>query len=72
MTDSFATKGRLAVGSAEYEIFQLRKLAKAHPSVERLPFSLKVLLENLLRNEDGRVVKREHIEALVDWNPTAP
>ena len=72
MTDSFATKGRLAVGSAEYEIFQLRKLAKAHPSVERLPFSLKVLLENLLRNEDGRVVKREHIEALVDWKPTAP
>ena len=71
MKDSFQTKGRMAVGSAGYEIFQLKKLAKKHPSAERLPFSLKILLENLLRHEDGRVVKGEHIEALLQWNPTA-
>ncbi len=71
MKDSFGTRGRLAVGSAEYEIFQLRKLAKGQSAVERLPFSLRVLLENLLRHEDGRVVKREHVQALLDWNPTA-
>ena len=71
MKDSFGTKGRLAVGSAQYEIFQLKKLAKQHASVERLPFSLKVLLENLLRHEDGRVVKAEHVQALINWNPTA-
>ncbi len=71
MKDSFQTKGRMAAGSAGYEIFQLKKLAKKHPAVERLPFSLKILLENLLRHEDGRVVKREHVEALLVWNPTA-
>src|SRR5262245_47427294 len=71
MKDSFGTKGRLAVGSAHYEIFQLKKLAKEHASVERLPFSVKVLLENLLRHEDGRVVKAEHVQAVIDWSPTA-
>src|SRR5262252_7259644 len=71
MKDSFQTKGRMAVGSAGYEIFQLKKLAKKHPAVERLPFSLKILLENLLRHEDGRVVKREHVEALLQWKATA-
>ena len=71
MKDSFQTKGRMAVGSAGYEIFQLKRLAKKHPAVERLPFSLKILLENLLRHEDGRVVKGEHVEALLQWKPTA-
>ncbi|MCE9669430.1 aconitate hydratase AcnA [Myxococcus stipitatus] len=71
MTDSFGTKSKLQVGSATYDFFSLSKLAKAHPSVGRLPFSLKVLLENLLRNEDGRVVKREHVEKMLAWDPKA-
>ncbi|MBU8894412.1 aconitate hydratase AcnA [Corallococcus sp. H22C18031201] len=71
MTDSFGTKAQLKVGAATYDFFSLAKLAKANPSVNRLPFSLKVLLENLLRNEDGRVVKREHIEKMLAWDPKA-
>src|SRR5262249_2485345 len=71
MTDSLGTKGRLAVGTAGYDIFNLQKLAKDYPSIARLPFSLKILLENLLRHEDGRVVKREHVEALLRWDAKA-
>ncbi|MFP2931130.1 aconitate hydratase AcnA [Pyxidicoccus sp. 3LG] len=71
MTDSFGTKSKLQVGPATYDIYSLGKLAKANPAVERLPFSLKVLLENLLRHEDGRVVKREHVEKMLAWDPKA-
>src|SRR5689334_24659992 len=71
MTDSFGTKSQLKVGSATYDFYSLTKLAKANAAVNRLPLSLKVLLENLLRHEDGRVVKREHVEALLNWDPAA-
>ena len=67
MADSFGTKGNLAVGGATYEIFRLSKLDPK--AVERLPFSLRILLENLLRHEDGRVVKKEDVEALLGWDP---
>jgi aconitate hydratase len=71
MKNSLGTKARLTVGTASYDIFHLQKLTKEYPSVARLPFSLKILLENLLRHEDGRVVKREHVEGLLRWNPAA-
>ncbi|WP_309895014.1 aconitate hydratase AcnA [Archangium sp.] len=71
MTDSFKSKSQLKVGSASYEFYSLAKVGKDHASVARLPFSLKILLENLLRHEDGRVVKREHIEKMLAWNPKA-
>ncbi|MBN1210802.1 MAG: aconitate hydratase AcnA [Myxococcaceae bacterium] len=71
MTDSFGTKSQLKVGSATYEFYSLGKLAKANAAVNRLPISLKVLLENLLRHEDGRVVKREHVEKMLAWDPKA-
>ncbi|XXF79402.1 aconitate hydratase AcnA [Myxococcaceae bacterium GXIMD 01537] len=71
MSDSFGTKSQLKVGSATYDYYSLAKLAKQHPAVERLPFSLKILLENLLRHEDGRVVKREHVEKMLAWDPKA-
>jgi aconitate hydratase len=71
MTDSFGTKSQLKVGSATYDIYSLNKLAKTNAAVNRLPISLKVLLENLLRHEDGRVVKREHIEKMLAWDPKA-
>jgi aconitate hydratase len=70
-TDSFQTRGSLQVGGKTYEVFSLDVLAKAHPTVRQLPFSLRVLLENLLRHEDGRVVKREHVEKMLAWNPKA-
>jgi len=69
--DSFHTRGTLDVGGASHEIYRLSALAKAHPAVARLPFSLKVLLENLLRHEDGRVVRREHVEGMIGWDPKA-
>ena len=69
--DSFKTKTALKVGGASYSIHSLAALAKAHPNVHTLPFSLKVLLENLLRFEDGRVVKKDLVEKLVAWDPKA-
>src|SRR5215467_6683741 len=65
--DNFKTKTNLKIQDETYEIFSLRTLAKQFPSVDRLPFSLKVLLENLLRFEDGRSVKKEDIQALAHW-----
>ena len=70
-TDSFKTRGSLQAGGKTYEVFSLDVLAKAHPAVRKLPFSLRVLLENLLRHEDGRVVKREHVERMLAWDPKA-
>ncbi|MBL8914483.1 MAG: aconitate hydratase AcnA [Archangium sp.] len=67
--DTFKTRTKLNVGGIPYDIFSLKTLAKQFGAVEKLPFSLKVLLENLLRFEDGRVVKKDHVDALVNWNP---
>ncbi len=68
--DSFKSKTTLSVGSDRYTIFSLQPLeAKFPEQLKRLPISLKILLENLLRQEDGRVVRREDIEALVHWEP---
>jgi aconitate hydratase len=69
MTDSFQARTTLKVGAQQYEICALSAL-KAH-HVDRLPFSLKILLENLLRFEDGVNVRREDIEALLRWDPKA-
>ncbi len=71
-TDSFHTRGTLDVQGASHQVFRLSELAKSHPAVARLPFSLKVLLENLLRHEDGRVVRREHVEKMAAWDAKAP
>jgi len=65
--DSFGAKSTLTVGSTDYEIFRIDTVA-GH---EKLPFSLKVLLENLLRTEDGANVTKEQIEALGSWVPAA-
>ena len=65
--NSFDSKDTLTVGSTDYEVFRLDAVEGA----EKLPFSLKVLLENLLRTEDGANVTRSQIEALGSWDPTA-
>jgi aconitate hydratase len=67
--DTFKTRTKLPVGGVPFDIFSLKTLQAQFASVAKLPFSLKVLLENLLRFEDGRVVKKEHVDALVNWNP---
>jgi aconitate hydratase len=69
MTDSFKAKTTLDVGKKKYEIYGLAALKSQ--GVDRLPFSLKILLENLLRFEDGVNVKRSDIEALLAWDPKA-
>jgi aconitate hydratase len=69
MTDSFKARTTLNVGSRQYEILSLAALKSQN--VERLPFSLKILLENLLRFEDGVNVTRGDIDALLKWDPKA-
>jgi len=68
---SFGARRTLRVGDRAFEIFALEPLAKAGLPIGRLPFSLRVLLENLVRNEDGRNVTAEQVEALARWSPTA-
>ena len=71
MSDSFATREQLAVNGKSYTIFSLTKLGQAF-NLARLPYSMKILLENLLRCEDGGMtVGKEHIEAVANWNPKA-
>ena len=69
MTDSFGARSTLEVGGKDYEVYRLDAVTDGH--VDRLPFSLKILLENLLRHEDGRDVTREDILALANWDPKA-
>src|SRR5258705_9281500 len=66
--NSFHSKSSLRVGGKDYEIYRLNALDKAGVSTQHLPFSLRILLENLLRTEDGRNVKAEDIRALASWN----
>ena len=65
--DTFGAKSQLRVADASYEIFTIDRV----PGHERLPYSLKILLENLLRTEDGANVTAEHIRALGGWDPAA-
>jgi aconitate hydratase len=66
-TNSFDARATLTVGERSYDIFRLDALQSKY-DVARLPFSLKVLLENLLRNEDGETIRAEDVEALATWN----
>ena len=70
--DSFRARGTLAVGERTYEMFRLDALEKAgFNGVSRLPFSLKILLENLIRFEDGRSVTKDDVCALAAWSPNS-
>jgi aconitate hydratase len=69
MADSFKARSALKVGDRSYEIWRLGALPQ--DKVARLPYSLKILLENLLRFEDGVNVTRADIEALLNWDPQA-
>jgi aconitate hydratase len=70
--DSFSTRRPLTVGGQRFSFHSLPALEQAgFPQVSRLPYSLKILLENLLRREDGRYVDREDIQVLAGWDPAA-
>jgi len=66
--NSFNSRASLKVGNKEYGIYRLDALDKAGISTQHLPFSLRILLENLLRTEDGRIVTKEEVRALANWN----
>jgi aconitate hydratase len=65
--NSFGARDTLTVGDKSYQIYRL----DAVPNTQKLPYSLKVLAENLLRNEDGSNITRDHIEAIANWDPKA-
>jgi aconitate hydratase len=67
VTNSFGARDRIIVGDASYDVFRLDRI----DGVGRLPYGLKVLLENLLRHEDGRLVTAEQVQALAAWDPSA-
>jgi len=71
MSDSFSTRSQLDVGGKTYDYFSLPKLGQRF-DISHLPYSMKILLENLLRHEDGGVtVGKDHIEAVARWQPSA-
>src|SRR5258706_15456756 len=70
-SNSFGSRSTLKVGAREFEIHRLSALEKADLRPARLPFSLRILLENLLRTEDGRAVKADDVRALARWEPKA-
>ena len=68
MADSFATRAHLDLNGKTYTYYSLPKLAQRF-DLAKLPYSMKILLENLLRHEDGVTVLPEHIEAVAKWDP---
>src|ERR1700733_13881979 len=70
--NSFGAAGQLQAGGRSYEIFRLAELQKAGVNLSRIPYSIKILLENLLRFEDGSTVKRSDIEYVAKWDTAAP
>ena len=64
--DSFKVARELEVSGKKYQIFDMSKL-----NAKTLPYSLKILLENLLRTEDGANVTSSHIKSIIDWDPAA-
>ncbi len=71
MNNSFGARSTLRVGDKEYEIYRLAALAQHGVNLDRLPFSLRILLENLLRTENGRTVTTDDVLALARWDPQA-
>ena len=70
--DSFKSRTTLDVAGASIDIFRLDAVNSAgHGDIRRLPYSIRVLLENLLRCEDGKTVTKADIEAVASWNPAA-
>ncbi|HAX42144.1 MAG TPA: aconitate hydratase, partial [Solibacterales bacterium] len=71
-TNSFQSAAPLRAGGRDYQIHRLASLAAAGFDLSRIPYSIKVLLENLLRQEDGVVVRKSDIEYVARWEPNGP
>ena len=71
LTNNLDTLSDLSVGDKTYRIYSLAKLESRYgASISKLPFSIRILLENVLRNLDGKTVTQQHVESLVNWNPS--
>ncbi len=70
-SDSFASRSTLKSGNRTYEIYRLNALESQGIALNRLPYSLRILLENLLRHEDGKSVTADDIKFLAEWDPKA-
>ncbi len=71
MANSFGSRSTLGIDGNDYTVYRLAAVAKTFPEVLHLPYALRILLENLLRTEDGQVVRGEDIAALARWQPKA-
>ena len=71
MANSFGSRAALRVGDKDYSMYRLDAVYRTIPRAARLPFSLKILLENLLRTEDDLAVRKEDVTALANWDPNA-
>ena len=71
MANNFGSQTTLIIGNQDYTIYSLRTLEKVFPEAAQLPFALRILLENLLRTEDGKIVTPEDVAALARWQPHA-
>ena len=71
MTDSFNTRAQFTAGDRSFDYFSLPKLQEQFPGVAKLPYAQKILLENLLRHEDGSNVDADDIKALANWDAKA-
>ena len=66
--DSYSVKKIKTINAQDYTYFSLKALAEQYPQIHQLPYSLRVLLENLLRFEDGKSITKDHIQAMVHWD----
>ncbi|HJZ92058.1 MAG TPA: aconitate hydratase AcnA, partial [Gemmataceae bacterium] len=71
MANSFGSRSTMTVDGETYTLYRLSAIQQAFPQVAKLPYALKILLENLLRTENGLSVRRQDIEALARWDPRA-
>ena len=71
MNDTFGARTTLSVGDRELRIARLDVLEKRGWNISRLPYALRILLENLLRREDGMAVTADQVEAVATWDPHA-
>ena len=69
--DVYGITDKISTPDGDFQFFNLRKLSKDFPQVHTLPFSIRILLENVLRNYDGFAITEDHIRSIIDWNETS-
>ena len=69
--DVYGITDKISTPDGDFQFFNLRKLSKDFPQIHTLPFSIRILLENVLRNYDGFAITEDHIRSIIDWNETS-